>query len=75
MVQPARARFQLDVAPKPVRNRADGYDHNKLARTIVEDVDRRHDGGAHQGWLVSDRLTQVDVVYLSSPDQARASHS
>lgn len=63
------------MTSEPIGEGADGHDHYELAGTVVEAVDRHHDGGPKEGWLVPHWLTQIDVVYLTSQDQARASHS
>lgn len=73
--QPAATRLHLDMAPQAVGRGGDRYHHDQPARTVVQDVDRHHDRRPPERWLMTDRLAQVDVIDLSSPDHARLSHS
>lgn len=68
-------RVQFDVASQPIAGGRDRDDDHQPAGAVVEDIDGHHDRGSSEGWLVTDRLAEIDVVDLSSPDQASASHS
>ena len=74
-VQSTALRLKFDMASQAVTCGRDRHDDHQAARSIVEDVDRHHHRRATKSRLVSDRLAEIDVVDLPSPDQASASHS
>ena len=74
MVQTAALWLKFDVASHAVTKGRDRYDDHQTARSVVENVDRHHHCRAAKGWLMSDWLTEIDVVDLPPPDQASASH-
>lgn len=63
------------MTAQAVEGAGERHDDHQLTGAVVQEVDRDHHGGPLKSGFAPDRMPEIYVVDLASPDQVSVSHS